>query len=219
MAIIFDGKEFAKEKEDFLKEKVKKLKIKLKMASILVGTDPASILYTKLKQQAARKVGIGFKIYKLKTAAGALEEILELINKLNEDKEVSGVMVQLPLPKSLLRFKSRILNSIAKEKDVDGLTKNSLFMPATVRAVKEILEYATRDLAYFGKRAAVIGAKGTVGKGITEMLEDLGYKVCECDKDTRDLYAKLTNADLVVGATGVPGLIKGEMIKEGCIAN
>src|SRR5260221_9819965 len=100
-------------------------------------------------------------------------------------------MVQLPLPKELSKYKIRILNSIAPKKDVDGLTKNSPFTKATVKAVVEIVKFAITPLPYIGKKAAVVGAKGTVGKDITTEIKKLGFKVNECDKDTRDLYAKL----------------------------
>jgi methylenetetrahydrofolate dehydrogenase (NADP+)/methenyltetrahydrofolate cyclohydrolase len=91
-------------------------------------------------------------------------------------------------------------------------------MPAVVKAIKKIVEFATKDLAYFGKKASVVGAGGNVGRRTVEMLSKIGYKVTECDQETRDLYAKLNGVDLIVSATGVPNLIKGEMIKEGAIA-
>lgn len=217
MTVIFDGKNFAAEKEEGLKEKVRKLKQKPKLLSILVGNDPASVLYTNLKQKAARRIGSKFQIYNLEKDV-KLQEVVKLISELNEDKTVNGIMVQLPLPPEIRNSTSRILSAIKKEKDVDGLKRNSPFMPAAVRAVKDILQYAVKDLPYYGKKAVVIGAKGTVGKGVVKELEKSGYKVGECDKETRDLYAKLTNADLIVSATGVPGLIKPEMVKEGVIA-
>ncbi|CAN5334075.1 bifunctional methylenetetrahydrofolate dehydrogenase/methenyltetrahydrofolate cyclohydrolase FolD [soil metagenome] len=217
MAILFDGKKFANEKELILKEKVKKLKIKPKLVSILVGNDKSSLTYTFLKKKAAERIGVKFEVKKLPSDSTP-ENIKELINKLNDDTKVNGIMVQLPLPGTLKSKTSAILNTINKKKDVDGLTKKSLFTPATVKAVMQILDFATKPLAYSGKKAAVIGAKGMVGMGVVEMLTKKGYKVTECDKDTRDLYAKLTGADLVVSATGVPGLVKGEVIKEGVIA-
>ncbi len=217
MAIIFDGKKFAKEKESLLKEKISKLKTTPKLVSILVGNDEASVLYTNLKQKAAKRVGIKFEIKKFPSIV-TRDTLIDLINKLNKDKSVNGIMVQLPLPNQLKIKTQGILNVIAKEKDIDGLTRNSPYVPATVKAVRGIIEYATKPLPYFGKRAVVLGAKGVVGKGVVTLLARMGYKVTECDKNTRDLYAKLTGADLIISATGAPGLIKGEMIKEGFIA-
>lgn len=215
--IIFDGKAFAKEKELELKAKIKESKKTPKIISILVGKDPASILYTKLKQKAAKRVGAKFLIHKLKDSVEP-QVIIDLIQKCNNDNSIDGIMVQLPLPEKLKSKTNTILKTIAKGKDVDGLTKNSPFIPAAVRAVREIVKYATKDLPYFGKKAAVIGASGMVGKGVVKELQKIGYKVTECDINTRDFYQKLTGVDLIVSATGVAGLVKGEMIKEGVIA-
>jgi methylenetetrahydrofolate dehydrogenase (NADP+)/methenyltetrahydrofolate cyclohydrolase len=217
MTNIFDGKKFARDKEILLAEKIKKDKLKLKLVTILVGSDEASVLYTKLKANAAKRVGINFEIKKL-DATVTPEKIIDIIMKLNHDKKVNGIMIQLPLPGKLKTKTSKIINSIDKNKDVDGLTKNSPYTPAAVRAVKEIIELAVKSLSYSGKKAAVVGANGVVGKAITNELKKMGYRVTECDITTRDLYAKLTGADLIISATGVAGLIKGEMIKEGVIA-
>jgi len=217
MAIIFDGRKFAADKEQILKEKVSKLKSSAKLVSILVGEDKASILYTNLKQKAAGRVGIDFEVKKFAKDVTAPELISE-IEKLNKDKKVTGIMVQLPLPEKLKSKTLKIVNAIDKKKDVDGLTKNSPYLPATVKGILEVIKIATTPLAYFGKKAAVVGASGAVGKSTITELKKLGYKICECDKDTRDLYAKLHQVDLVVSATGVANLIKGEMLKEGVIA-
>lgn len=215
--IVFDGKNFATTKESELKLRVEKLPHSPKLVSILVGNDKASLLYTNLKEKAAKKVGINFIIKKFPDTTTP-EKLISEIEKLNNDTKVNGLMVQLPLPANLKTKTKKILNTIDKNKDVDGHRANSKFMPAAVRAVKEILEFAVKDLAYTGKKAAVVGGKGVVGAKIVELLEDKGYKVCVCDKDTRDLYAKLTNVDLIVSATGTEGLIKAEMVKEGVIA-
>jgi len=214
--IKFDGKKFAEIKEAELKEKVKHLKTKLQLVTILVGDDKASAIYTKLKGESAKRIGINFVVKKFPTTVAA-EKLVAEINKLNKDKKVNGIMVQLPLPKSLKSKTKSILKTINKEKDVDGLTASSPYMPAAVKSVMQILEVATNSLTYFGKKAAVVGASGTVGKVIVKELEKKGYKVCECDIDTRDLYAKLHQLDLIVSATGEPNLIKGEMVKEGVI--
>lgn len=215
MAIVFDGKEFAREKEEKLKAEIKKKKITPKIVSILVGDDKASALYTKLKKEAAGRVGVKFVI---NSKLSSYKEIIEKIKELNEDDSVNGIMVQLPLPTNLRSKTQSILNTINKRKDVDGLTHNSPFMPASVKAIKSIVEFAVNGMPYFGKKAAVIGAKGMVGRKTVEVLTKMGYKVTECDKDTRDLYAKLNGVDLVVSATGVNNLIRGEIIKEGVIA-
>ncbi len=217
MPIKFDGKQFAQNKEKELKAKVGKLKVKPQLVTVLVGNDKASVIYTKLKADAAKRVGINFVVKKF-DAKVEPQEIMNLIEKLNSDKKVNGIMVQLPLPLAFKKQTPKILKTISKEKDVDGLVSGSPFTPAAVKAVMQILDVATHSLPYFGKKAAVIGAKGTVGAKIVKELQKLGFKVCECEIDTRDLYAKLHQLDVIVSATGEPGLIKGEMVKEGVIA-
>lgn len=217
MTIIFDGKAFAKVKEIILKKKVSGLKTKPKLVSILVGNDDASILYTNLKKKAATRIGIKFEIKRLPEETSP-QDIIKMIKELSGDKSVHGIMVQLPLPEKIKdTWKKKILQSISPKKDVDGLTKNSPFLPAAVKAVKEIVQFAIKDLPYVGKKSVVVGAKGNVGRGVVKELQKMNFKVTECDKDTRDFYAKLHEADLIVSATGVENLIKGEMLKEGAI--
>src|SRR5882724_10945248 len=124
MPIKFDGKKFADEKEVLLKAKVKKLKNTPKMVSILVGNDKASEIYTNLKQKAAARVGIKFEIKKFQSNIEA-EKIIDFIKKLNSDKKINGIMIQLPLPKTLKSKTKSILKTINKNKDVDGLVANS----------------------------------------------------------------------------------------------
>src|SRR3989304_3520976 len=168
---IFNGQKFAQERQKILRVKVKKLSFTPRLVSILVGTDPASLLYTKLKQKAARKVGINFKIKKFPENIN-FKEIIEEIEEYNNDDSIQGIMIQLPLPASLKLKTKNILRAIAPQKDVDGLTLNSLFVPATVKAIVEIVEFATKPLAYFGKKASVVGASGTVGRGIVKKLKE-----------------------------------------------
>lgn len=215
--MVFNGKEFAKQKEDILKEKIQNLKVTPKLVSILIGNDKASELYTKLKQNAAERVGIAFEVKRLKNDT-PFEELISLIEKLNNDEKVHGIMIQLPLPTKLEKRKTKILNTIKVSKDVDGLGSKSKFTPAAAKAISEIVKAIIIPLPYVGKKAAVVGAYGMVGKATVVELKKLGFKVTECDKDTRDLYAKLHEVDIVVSAVGVPDLIKGEMLKEGVIA-
>ncbi len=217
---IFDGKTFAKEREKLLKLKVKELKATKgvpKLVAILVGRDKASLIYTNLKKKTAERVGIKFQVVKFPSTTD-YKEIIKKIKELNKEDSVHGVMVQLPLPIELKKKTRVILQSIDKNKDVDGLRVKSIYTPAAVKAVSEIIQYVIKPLAYIGKKAAVVGAAGTVGKGVTKELTRMGFKVCECEKGTRDLYAKLHEVDIVVSATGVPGLISSQMLKEGVVA-
>jgi len=209
MTIVFDGKKFASEKEKILKEKISSLKRKPKLVSILVGSDPASILYTNLKQKAADRVGAEFLIIKLQNSAKP-EEIIRLIDSLNKDRTVDGIMVQLPLPEEIRDYKLPIINSIDSDKDVDGLGENSKFTPATVRAVLSILAFAKAR-----GTIALVGAKGMVGKPLLKKLIKLEYKVLPLDKD--DHLDKVRDADIVISATGVSSLIKASMVKDSVI--
>ena len=142
MTIIFDGREFAKKKEALLRNKVTNLlvhKVRPKLVSILVGDDPASVLYVSLKKKAAERIGAELEIRRWKSEVG-YRSLIEEIRGLNKDKKVHGIMVQLPLPKKLVNYKLSIINSIAPEKDVDGLREDSQFLPATVKAILQILD-------------------------------------------------------------------------------
>lgn len=214
---IFDGKAFAKEREKILKAKVKELKVKPKLVAILIGRDKASLIYTNLKKKTAERVGIKFQVVKFPSTTN-YQVIIKKIKELNKDDSVHGVMVQLPFPQELKKKTRTILQSIDRHKDVDGLRLKSIYTPAAVKAVGEIIQHVIKPLAYIGKKAAVVGALGTVGKGVTRDLTKMGFKVCECEKGTRDLYAKLHEVDVVVSATGVPGLISSQMLKEGVVA-
>jgi methylenetetrahydrofolate dehydrogenase (NADP+)/methenyltetrahydrofolate cyclohydrolase len=219
MAVVFDGKKFAEWKEARLMGKVSAFKEKgvfPRMVSILVGDDPASKIYLKLKKKASERVGIGMGILEVDESI-LPQKLIGIINKLNKNKDVHGIMLQLPMPERILDSKSEILNSIDPRKDVDGLTDNSPFVPAVARAVSDIVNFAIKSLACVVKKAVVVGGDGTVGKSVTIELRRLGFKVSPCDKNTRDFYAKLHEADLIVSATGVSDLIKGDMIKEGAI--
>ncbi|KKU10133.1 MAG: Bifunctional protein FolD, partial [Candidatus Woesebacteria bacterium GW2011_GWB1_45_5] len=133
MPIIFDGKVFAKKKEDDLRKKVEDLKsrgINPKLVSILVGENSGSTLYTRLKKEAAERIGIEFEI----------SSSLDDIEKLNADPKVHGIMVQMPLPEEFQSSEPEILNSIKPQKDVDGLREGSAFLHPTSKAVIQVIE-------------------------------------------------------------------------------
>lgn len=221
---IFDGKKFAKERETLLLNKVEELRgrgITPKLAAILIGDDPASKIYIALKAKAAERVGITLQLIKLKRADA--QQIIHLIKELNVKNSVNGIMVQLPLPGELDVPETRdvILNSIAPGKDVDGLREKSPFVPAAVKAVlyaiseAQRLGYIPKDLK--GVKVCVVGATGMVGKGVVGAMRDMGVKVLTADVKTKNLKAKTRQADVVFSATGVPGIIKGNMVKKGSV--
>ncbi len=138
--MIFDGKSFAKEIEDKVKAQVISMKVKPKIVSILVGADPASVLYTKLKSQAAQRVGIEFEVVKIGEQLTA-NSLRQKIAEIGARGDVTGVMVQLPLPELLRGRTSKLLEAIPLGKDVDGLRwEESGVKPATVRAILAIVD-------------------------------------------------------------------------------
>ena len=151
MAIIFDGKSFAKEKEVKLIEEIKRLSekgIKPKLVSILIGDNPSSILYINLKKKAAERIGCALEVVYFPQDTSMIR-IIEVINEMNTNQSVHGIMVQLPLPRNFSKEdRDEIINAIAKEKDVDGLREDSSFLTPTVKAVLEVIKEATLYLPF-----------------------------------------------------------------------
>ena len=238
--IIFDGKALAGEKEKVLAKRVEGFKTRTgitpKLVSFLVGDNPASKLYLRLKAEVAERVGIEFEKREFTPEAG-LETILASVRQVNDDKSVHGIMIQLPLPKDLeivpplagsrhggRNWKLEILGAIAPRKDVDCLTPENLglllmgeprFLPATVRAILTIAQGSR--LKAQGSNAIIVGASNIVGKPLAIMLSTMGATVTVCRSTTGNLSDFTKGADILVSATGVPGLIKKEMIKRGAV--
>ena len=230
MAVIFDGKKFAHEKEKSLRRQFKlivdKKKIAPKLVSILVGNNPTICLYTRLKKEAAERVGVNFE--KVEFAEKAKDrQIKEYIKKLNKNPRVGGIMVQLPLPVSLKDKKGEIVETIVPTKDVDCLTPENLgllmmgrprVLPATVRGIWEILGRARiNEKTIVGKNVCVLGRSDIVGKPLANLLINRGATVTVCHRRTKDLACLIKRADIIISATGSPNLVKGEMVKEGAI--
>lgn len=210
MTIIFDGQSFARKKEDELYHKIEKLKVTPVMATILVGENPASKLYVSLKQKAAERVGARMDVYEFPDSVSHDELVLR-INHLNQDKTIHGMMIQLPLPESLKDKTNDIVHHIAKTRDVDGLRDDSVFMPATTRAIFSILGEAQKHVKFStDDYVVVVGAKGMVGRSLVSELTKLGYEV-----GTELSEAK--NAKIVISATGSPEVITAEHISKGAV--
>jgi methylenetetrahydrofolate dehydrogenase (NADP+)/methenyltetrahydrofolate cyclohydrolase len=225
MAIVFDGRKFATQKEEKLAIRILGLKARgvyPKLASILVGNNPASQLYVNLKKKAAEKIGAEVDIYLIKENS-KLDELFLLIKTLNTDKTVHGIMIQMPLPGAFAGFKSQIINSINPEKDVDGLRADSPFLHPTSKAVIQILDEAKNDknvrlaLKEAPCKVIIVGATGMVGTPLVKELKEEGYEVVPCDSDTPDLKGTTLQGDVVISCTGVPNLIKNDMVKDGAI--
>jgi methylenetetrahydrofolate dehydrogenase (NADP+)/methenyltetrahydrofolate cyclohydrolase len=227
MAIIFDGREFALKKEEALQLRVIGLKsrgVYPKLASIIVGNDEASKLYVNLKKKAANRIGAELDIYYI-PAKTKLEELLLLIATLNTDDTVYGIMIQMPLPGDLESKKAQIIGLINPEKDVDGLRSDSDYLHPTSKAVMDILHQAetekeVKDVYRDGlkdKTIVVVGATGMVGAPLVKQLKNEGYRVVECNSSTTDLKSETLKGDVVISATGIQGLIKGDMVKENAV--
>lgn len=209
MAEIFDGKSFSLKKIENLKKEVLKLKsigIYPHLASIIVGDNPASKLYVGLKKIAGNKIGVEVSVYLLSKNTKK-EKLLTLIKILNDDRNISGIMLQLPLPEKLNNSKFEILNTIDIKKDVDGLKSDSNFVHPTVKAVLQIIELAKIKLNKSFNTIAIVGKEGMVGSFLINELKNTKYKLIENSKE----------ADILVSATGSPNIITGSMVKKDAI--
>jgi len=213
MVKIVDGRIIKDQVLLTLKNKIAKLSKKPKLAVILVGEDPASIRYVNQKQKAAEEIGALFELVKF-TKSASQKDLEEKIEQLNNDKTVSGILVQLPLPKAL--DTKTILAKINPSKDVDGLTENSPFQPATPLGVMEILR--AYKVKITGKNAVVIGQSRLVGEPLSKMLEEEKANVVRVDiKTPPPIDPLIIQKDIVISAVGKPGLVRAEMIKEGAV--
>ena len=193
------------------------------LAAILVGDDPASRVYVRNKGRAFEKMDCTSQTYNLSTDIHE-KEILDLIDKLNHDMDIHGILVQLPLPQPL--DSQKILHAVSPEKDIDGFHPNNLgslmegkpaFIPCTPNGILEILKYYKISVA--GRHAVIVGRSNIVGKPMFALLaqkSEMGNAtVTICHTGTKDLTAHTKRADILIAAAGSPNMINGEMIKEG----
>jgi methylenetetrahydrofolate dehydrogenase (NADP+)/methenyltetrahydrofolate cyclohydrolase len=225
MALIIDGKAVAKEVQRQIKEEVEGLErrwgIAPGLAVVLVGDDPGSHIYVKNKEKACREVGI--KSYEHLLAETISEkELLGLIHNLNKDKNVNGILVQLPLPAHIRS--GRILEAIAPHKDVDGfhpvsqgmlLLGGDGFKPCTPMGIMKLLESAGCDPK--GKNAVVVGRSNIVGKPVALMLLEKHATVTICHSRTASLRDEVGRAEILVVAIGKAGLVRGDWVKPGAV--
>lgn len=217
--IVFDGKAFARKIEDELYHKIEKLARRPVMATIIVGDDPASRLYVRLKKEAASRIGAQMDVYEYPENI-TKEDLIARMNRLNKDETLSGMMIQLPLPAHLKNDTMDIINHIPKHRDVDGLREDSPFMSATVCAVISILDVAKKKLGIAPDAyVAVVGAKGEVGRKLVEVLSRSDFEVGGLTRDMdKDMFKKETlSAKVIISATGQPGIIGGEHVAKGAV--
>lgn len=195
------------------------------LAAVLVGDDPASAVYVRNKERACERAGIASTLHRL-GADTSEAELLELVQQLNADSSVHGILVQLPLPSQI--GEQRVLDAVVPEKDVDcfhpmnvGLMSQGRprFLPCTPHGIQELLRI--NDIATSGLHAVVVGRSEIVGKPMASMLVQRGASanctVTVCHSGTRDLAAVIRQADLLIVAIGKPEFVTGEMIKPGAV--
>ena len=223
-AQILDGKKLANESEKEIYESVLLLKesgIIPTLATILVGEDPASETYVRMKQQTCKRVGMESVAINLPKETST-EELLSKIDELNDDKTIHGILLQHPVPNQI--NERECFERISIEKDVDGVTclgfgrmsmDLSAYGSCTPAGIMRMLDFYDLDIS--GMNAVVVGRSPILGKPMAMMLLNKNATVTICHSQTRELENHVKNADLVVGAVGVPKLIKKEWIKKGAI--
>ncbi|MBQ9610807.1 MAG: bifunctional methylenetetrahydrofolate dehydrogenase/methenyltetrahydrofolate cyclohydrolase FolD [Lachnospiraceae bacterium] len=224
MAQLIDGKLISKQIKDELKEKVAELKsqgTEICLAVIQVGNDPASTVYVGNKKKACEYIGIKSLAYELPEKTTE-EELLELIDKLNKDDSVDGILVQLPVPKHI--NDETIINAISPKKDVDGFSPASVgalsigqkgFVSCTPAGIIQLLKRSNIEIE--GKECVVIGRSNIVGKPMAMLLIRENGTVTVCHSRTKNLKEVCKRADILVAAVGKPKMIDASYVKEGAV--
>lgn len=218
---LIDGKKLAEKVRNRLKKEVLTLKKTPKLTVILVGDNPASQIYVKNKAKYAQEIGIKSEVIRLCSDI-TQEKLLKIIKKLNKDKKVNGILVQLPLPKHINEFD--VINAINPEKDVDGFTiynkgllsvgKPSL-VPCTPLGIMEMLKEYKVKLS--GSLAVVIGRSNIVGKPMAQLLTLNDATVIQCHSKTKNLKDITSKADILISAVGKRKLVTEKHIKQGAV--
>jgi methylenetetrahydrofolate dehydrogenase (NADP+)/methenyltetrahydrofolate cyclohydrolase len=223
-AKILDGKEISEKIKGNIKVEVNRLKekgITPGLAVILVGENPASKVYVKNKQKACENVGMYSEEHKLPEST-TQEELLRLVERLNRDNKIHGILVQLPLPKHI--DSDTILKGIDPSKDVDGfhpynigmlLIGQPIFIPCTPYGIMNMIEHS--GISVEGKTAVVVGRSNIVGKPVALLLMHKNATVTVCHSKTKDLADVCRKADIIVAAIGKPKMIKADMVKDGAV--
>ncbi|QDX93557.1 bifunctional methylenetetrahydrofolate dehydrogenase/methenyltetrahydrofolate cyclohydrolase FolD [Brevibacillus laterosporus] len=223
-AQVIDGREFAKSYRERIKQEVTELVdrgIQPGLAVVLVGDDPASQTYVNGKIKACEETGIYSKSFRLESSV-TQQEVVKLVEQLNQDPNIHGILVQLPLPKHM--NEEAIIDAISPEKDVDGFHPISVgnlcigketFLPCTPHGVIELIK--STGISMEGKHAVVIGRSNIVGKPVSLLLLHENATVTMCHSRTKNLVEQTRQADILVVAVGIAHLIKKEHVKNGAI--
>lgn len=224
MAVIMDGKALSIKLKNALKGEVEELKnngVNPCLAVIIVGDNPASKIYVNNKKKSCEELGIKSLEYAL-SGETTEEELLGIIDELNKNPQVDGILCQLPLPSHICE--KNVINAISPEKDVDAFHPENVghimigdytFLPCTPAGVMEILKEYEIDVA--GKNCVVVGRSNIVGKPMTMLLLKENATVTVCHSRTKDLASFTKEADVLVSAVGKPNLITADMVKENAV--
>ncbi|MBR4943820.1 MAG: bifunctional methylenetetrahydrofolate dehydrogenase/methenyltetrahydrofolate cyclohydrolase FolD [Peptococcaceae bacterium] len=224
MLKLIDGKQLAQKRREEVKQAVEELKgqgIVPGLAVILVGEDPASQVYVRNKEKACHEVGFYSEVHRL-PGDTTQEELLQLIDRLNNDDKIHGLLVQLPVPKHI--DEKAVIHAISPKKDVDGFLPENLgslligepaFEPCTPKGCIDLIKETGIEIS--GKKAVVVGRSNIVGKPVAMMLLRENATVTMCHSRTKNLKEEILAADIVVAAIGKANFITGDMIKDGAV--
>lgn len=227
---VIDGKQIAKNIREELKGQITDQKEEGRvpgLAVVLVGDNPASETYVGMKEKAAEEIGIHSELHDVDSSISQ-EELLDLVDQLNNDNKIDGILVQLPLPDHIDEL--AVIEAIDPGKDVDGFhpintgrlfsgQKDLLrFDPCTPLGIIELIERKGIDIE--GKNAVIVGRSNIVGKPVAHLLLERNATITVCHSRTKDLKKETLDADILVAAVGRPNFITGDMVKEGaCVVD
>jgi methylenetetrahydrofolate dehydrogenase (NADP+)/methenyltetrahydrofolate cyclohydrolase len=216
--MIIDGKKISEKRLEILREEIDESGLYPRLATVIVGDDPASKMYVRMKHQACEKVHIGSIGISLPTDART-SDIIEEIKKLNSDPDISGILVQLPLPAGVDTMK--VIEAVSPAKDVDGfhpynlgrlVSGHPVYAPCTPKGVMTLLEEC--NISIEGKKAVVVGRSIEVGRPMAALLLNADATVTICHSRTKNLALETSTADILVSAAGKARFITADMIKE-----
>ncbi|MFA4877605.1 MAG: bifunctional methylenetetrahydrofolate dehydrogenase/methenyltetrahydrofolate cyclohydrolase FolD [Methanoregula sp.] len=221
MVTILDGKKISEMRLEILKEAIEDSGLYPRLATVIVGSDPASQMYVRMKHKACEQVGIGSVGIEL-PADTTTQGILDSVNRLNRDSDIDGILVQLPLPKGV--DSERVIAAVSPGKDVDGFHPENLgllfsgrphFTPCTPTGIMTLL--AEYKIPVAGARAVVVGRSIDVGRPMSALLTNADATVTVCHSKTKDLAGELKRADILVSAIGKAHFVTPDMVKPGAV--
>jgi methylenetetrahydrofolate dehydrogenase (NADP+)/methenyltetrahydrofolate cyclohydrolase len=219
--MILDGKTCSEHLLESLKEEIGKSGLHPRLATIIVGSDPGSKMYIRMKHRACEKVGIGSVAIDL-PAGVTTDRVLEEIGRLNDDPDIDGILVQLPLPAEV--HSGQVFRSVRPDKDVDGFHPCNLgllfsgsprFVPCTPKGIMTLLE--KNHIGLSGQHAVVVGRSIDVGRPMAALLTAADATVTLCHSLTQNLPHETRRADILVSAAGSPAIITADMVKPGAV--